>query len=84
MIKCPLISYQKQYTTEIDCMGEDCMMWSTNKDSCLIRLALLQHTQGISSGKEETVEEKIKKLENQMNAVSLGFPAYPLGGGKIE
>ena len=84
MTKCPLISYQKQYTTEIDCMGEDCMMWSANKDSCLIRLTLLQHTQDISSGKEETVEEKIKKLENQMNAVSLGFPTYPLGGGKIE
>lgn len=84
MTKCPLISYGKQYASEIDCMGEDCMMWSINKNTCLIRLALLQHTQGISSGKEETIEEKIKKLENQMNAVSLGFPIYPLGGGKIE
>ena len=84
MTNCPFISFQRPYNAGTECMGEDCMMWSINKDTCLIRLALLQHTQSISSGKEETIEEKIKKLENQMNTVSLGFPIYPLGGGKIE
>lgn len=78
---CPLISYQKQYQSDTYCMGEGCMLWSMNKNCCLIRLALLKYTNDMPSGKEETVEDKIKKLENQMKAVSLGFPMFDMGGG---
>ena len=74
MTKCPLISYNKQCYDEVNCMGENCMLWSMNRDTCLIRLALLQHAQGISSGREETVEEKIKSLESQIKTMGKGLP----------
>ena len=86
---CPLISYQKQYQFDTDCMGEGCTLWSMNKDCCLIRLALLKYTHDMSSGREDIAEDRIKRLENQIKAaVSLGFPLYDIGdiggGGRIE
>lgn len=57
MIKCPLASYGKQYCFEAECMGEDCMLWSRNEDTCLIRLALLKYT-------TDNVKIKLKTLEN--------------------
>ena len=60
MSYCPLISFQKQYCTEVTCMGEDCMLWSLNRDSCLIRLALLKYTSDVATNKETSVEDKIK------------------------
>lgn len=82
---CPLISYQKQYQSDTDCMGEGCTLWSMNKDCCLIRLALLKYTHDMSSGREDSAEDRIKRLENQIKAVSLGFPLYDIGGGgRIE
>lgn len=77
MTKCPFISYGKQYATEVDCMGEECMLWSYNRDSCLIRLALLKYASDVTTGKEESVEDKIKKLERQVQMASIGFPTYP-------
>lgn len=74
---CPFISYGKQYTTEVDCMGEECMLWSHNRDSCLIRLTLLKYVSDVATGKEESVEDKLKKLERQVQMASIGFPTYP-------
>lgn len=84
MTKCPLISYGKkyaQYAFEIECMGEDCMMWSMNKDTCLIRLALLKYT---ADAPTDSIETKVKILENQVRAIGMGFPIMNFGGGKIE
>lgn len=85
---CPLISYQKQYQHSTECMGEGCALWSMNKDCCLIRLALLKYTHDMASGREDSAEDRIKRLENQIKAVSLGFPLYDIGdiggGGRIE
>lgn len=36
---CPLISFGKQYCTEVSCMGEDCAFADTDGD-CLIAQAL--------------------------------------------
>ena len=47
-------------------MGENCMLWSLNRDACLIRLALLKYTSDIMTDKEESVEDKLKKLERQI------------------
>lgn len=85
---CPLISYQKQYQHSTDCMGEGCALWSMTKNCCLIRLALLKYTNDIASGKEDGTENRIKRMENQIKAISLGFPLYDIGdiggGGRIE
>lgn len=77
MIKCPLISYGKEYYAEVECMGEDCMLWSMNRYNCLIRLALLKYTSDVITGEEESIEDKFKKLERQVQMASIGFPTYP-------
>ncbi len=77
MINCPLISYGKPYIAEVECMGEQCVLWNSNKDSCLIRLALLKYTHDIFSEEEKNIEDKIKVLENQIRMASLGFSTYP-------
>lgn len=77
MTKCPFISYGKKFYDEMDCMGEKCVLWSYNRDSCLIRLALLKYTSDITTDKETSVEDKIKKLERQVQMASIGFPTYP-------
>lgn len=76
MSYCPLISYQRQNTSKMDCIGEDCVFWSYNKDRCLIRLALLKYSQNISReiSKEDELEAKIDILQKQVQAVSMGFP----------
>ena len=84
MTKCPLISFGKQYTAEVDCMGEDCMLWSLNRDACLIRLALLKYTADAPTDEKDSIETKIKILENQVRAIGMGFPVMNFGGGKIE
>ena len=75
---CPLISFQKQYSHEVNCMGEDCVLWSDNKDGCLMRIALLKYTVGMTSGKEVSHEDELKAqieiLKQQLQAVSMGFP----------
>lgn len=74
MTKCPLISYGKQYAQdafEIDCMGENCMMWSVNKDTCFIRLALLKYTVDAPTDEKDSIETKVKILENQMRAIEM-------------
>jgi hypothetical protein len=39
----------------------------------------------MASGREDSAEDRIKRLENQIKAVSLGFPLYDIGGGgRIE
>lgn len=84
MIKCPLISYQKQHCGEVECMGEDCMLWNLNRDACLIRLALLKYTADAPIDEKDSIETKIKILENQVRAIGMGFPIMNFGGGKIE
>lgn len=76
MSYCPLISYQKQYCSSVDCMGEDCAFWSYNKDSCLIRLALLKYSHDVFNqvSREDELEAKINILQKQVQAASIGFP----------
>ena len=78
MTKCPLISFGKQYCTEVDCMGEDCVLWSQGKDECLMRIALLKYTKDMISSKEVSREDELKAqikiLKQQVQAASLGFP----------
>ena len=37
---CPLISYRKEHTNEMGCMGEECMFWSKEADNCIIAASL--------------------------------------------
>lgn len=80
---CPLISYQKRYETERECMGENCVLYSKNKNECLIRIALLKYTKDITSGREVSHEDELKAqieiLKQQLQAVSLGFPIMNFG-----
>mgnify|MGYP003322606609 CR=1 FL=1 len=79
MSYCPLISYQRQNIYKMDCMGEDCVFWSYNKDSCLIRLALLKYSTDASLDEKDSIENKIKILENQVRAIGMGFPVMNFG-----
>lgn len=79
MTKCPLISYGKQYCAEVECMGENCMLWSLNRDACLIRLALLKYTADAPTDEKDSIETKIKILENQVRAIGMGFPVMNFG-----
>lgn len=79
MINCPLISFQKQYCGEVQCMGKDCALWSLNKDTCLIRLALLKYTADVLTNEKDSIETKLNTLENQVRAAGLGFPIMNFG-----
>lgn len=74
MSYCPFISYGKQYCTEVECMGENCMLWSLNREACLLRLALLKYTADAPVDEKDSIETKIKILENQVRAIGMGFP----------
>ena len=78
MSYCPLLSFQKQYCSEVTCMGEDCALWSHGKDGCLMRIALLKYTKDMASSKEVSREDELKAqieiLKQQLQAVSMGFP----------
>lgn len=79
MSYCPLTSY----ISEINCMGENCVLWSCGEDGCLIRIALLKYTKDMVSSKEmprkDELEAQIKILEQQLQAVSMGFPIMNFG-----
>lgn len=76
---CPLISYQKRYETERECMGENCVLYSKNKNECLIRLALLKYTQNTLTEDAPSIEDRVRELEHKINMVGLGFPVFPSG-----
>lgn len=75
MTKCPLISYGKQYCAEVECMGEDCILYNCDRDTCLIRLALLKYTEDFTnSEKVNDIRAKLERLENQIIAIKMNFP----------
>ena len=79
MSYCPLISYQKRYAIEIPCMGEECVLYSRNKNECLIRMALLKYAQNTLTENAPSIEDRVRELEHQIGMVSFGFPTYPIG-----
>ena len=80
MYYCPFISFGKQYTSEVLCMGEDCILWDSNKDNCLVRLSLLKCLDSVNEvSREDELEAQIKILKQQLQAVSMGFPMMNFG-----
>lgn len=65
---CPFISYQKQYTSTVDCMEGECMFWDAEHRTCLGRTALLR---AVDNGKE------IAELKQRINSAALGFGVMP-------
>ena len=85
MSYCPLISYGKQYCSEIECMGEECAFWHYSEDNCLIRMALFKYACDLPTSKEKEIETKLDMLQKQVQTIGIGFPIYNFGGGnKIE
>ena len=76
---CPLISYQKRHETECECMGENCVLYSKNKNECLIRMALLKYAQNSLTEDVPSIEDRVRELEHQLNMVSLSFPIFHSG-----
>ena len=76
---CPLISYQKRYETEHECMGENCVLYSRNKNECLIRCALLKYTQNTLTENAPSIEDRVRELEHEIGMGNLGFPVFPSG-----
>lgn len=72
MSYCPFISFRKQYLSEVQCIGEDCVLWDGNKDNCLIRLSLLKCSNDVNEvSREDELEAQIKILKQQLQAVSM-------------
>ena len=72
MSYCPFISFRKQYVSEVQCIGEDCVLWDGNKDNCLIRLSLLKCSNGVNEvSREDELEAQIKILKRQLQAISM-------------
>lgn len=75
MTKCPLISYHRQHYSEVECMGEDCALYNCDRDTCLIRLALLKYTEDFTNyERNDDIRAKLERLENQIRAIGMGFP----------
>ena len=82
---CPLISYRKQYSSDVECIGKDCALYNSEKNTCLIRLALLKYTEDFTNSKRnDDVSTKLEILENQVRAIGLGFPIMNFGNNTIE
>ena len=80
MIKCPLISYHRQYCSEIECMGKSCVLYNSDRNTCLIRLALLKYTEDFTNNKKnDDISTKLEILENQVRAIGMGFPIMNFG-----
>ena len=73
---CPLISYQKRHETEVECMGENCVLYSKNKNECLIRMALLKYTQNTLAENSPSIEDRVRELEHKIGMASFGFPVF--------
>lgn len=76
---CPLISYQKRYEAEHECMGENCVLYSKNKNECLIRMALLKYAQNTLTESAPSIEDRVRELEHKISVVGLGFPVFQSG-----
>ena len=74
---CPLISYQNKYEEERECMGENCALYSRNKNECLIRMALLKYAQNTLTENVPSIEDRVRELEHKIGMVSFGFPIFP-------
>ena len=75
MTKCPLISHRGQHYFELNCMGENCALYNSDRNTCLIRLALLKYTEDFTNyERNDDISTKLEKLENQVRAIGMGFP----------
>ena len=80
MINCPLISYRKQYSSEVECIGRNCSLYNSDRNTCLIRLALLKYTEDFTNyEKNDNISTKLEILENQVRAIGMGFPIMNFG-----
>ena len=72
---CPLISYRKQYSSEVECIGRNCALYNSDRNTCLIRLALLKYTEDFTNyERNDDIRAKLEILENQVRAIGIGFP----------
>ena len=76
---CPLISYQKRYEEKRECMGEECVLYSRNKNECLIRMTLLKYAQNTLTESAPSIEDRVRELEHKISVVGLGFPVFQSG-----
>ena len=75
MTKCPLISYRKQYSSEVECMRRNCILYNWDRNTCLIKLALLKYTENFTNHeKDDDIRAKLEILENQVLAIKMNFP----------
>ena len=69
---CPLMSYRKQYVSEVECKGESCMFWNECSNACSLKEILLKQSDHTLS-----IEERIEKLEKDNRLLSVGFSPLP-------
>ena len=60
---CPLMSYAKQYTQEIPCLGEECALAADGAGECLIKQALSLYVSGERTKRAEEAEKSRREVE---------------------
>ena len=75
MTKCPLISYHREHYSEVECMRRNCILYNWDRNTCLIKLALLKYTEDFTNHeRDDEIRAKLERLENQVRAIGMGFP----------
>ena len=64
---CPLMSYAKQYTQEIPCLGEECALAADGAGECLIKQALSLYVSGERTKRAEEAEKSRRETEMVLN-----------------
>lgn len=74
MTKCPFACNHYGNIKECD---ESCVFYEEHYYKSCLLAALAKKAVMDTIGEEENIEDKIKKLDRQVQMVSIGFPTYP-------
>ena len=63
MLYCPIISYQKEYRSKTECMGEECMFWDAEHNTCLMKSLMVT-----ALTKASRTEKTIQRIDEELEA----------------
>ena len=75
---CPIMSSRRQGWGMITCPKEECAFWDEYKQQCCIKTNMTKN----QLDTQQT--EKLKNLQEQIDAVSIGFPSFSFFKSKGE
>ena len=64
---CPLMSFAKQYSDKVPCLGESCALAADGAGECLIKQALQLYVSGERTKRAEEAEKSRRETEMALN-----------------